>query len=647
MMRELPVKEIVRIYLAESGFVEKGITARCKVSKVASMMRTRWRFLAVAVGARDVEYAISSILNESKDRMLDYSGSGDRRIVETYLRDEWKYILRKIPLTALGELIINRSTDRNINIIFGRSQMVAELDEIFFVKISNLYYNVRNFPSRKEELFRFLSLCGEKMGFSIEESDGFGKETGASLYPCNVIVQDARVDFKLVFVNIDGPDISFSLLKSYFADRSHDLFLVLGVGSGHGGLGILKKLVNRLSNCVFFNSLDLRDILFEKEADRTSSFGNQIIESLHPATLSPYTTEGQVENKNMFFGRSKEIAELSNRDRSFCLLGARRIGKSSILNEVRRRHASNDSLKVVSVDCTAISTLAAFQEIFITELVVGDFDFPWVEPEEADFFTALQAKLVGSGLKFLFLFDEVDTLFKEHPCQELFEFVRAITNSKSGRFIIAGYRGLSDVVRNQMSPLYNLLKKITVGSLADPDCRDLVVMPMSRIRVSIDNDATVNKIIRHGTRIPYLLQLLCNTLLSRLEFGKARVITSALVDEAASSIAFRKSVSEAMVEDTNDEMGPLAQLIMFLMARSSYSSLSEEDIVNDIEKHVYRISLSDVVDAIQYLIDTYRLREVTGGYAFQIAEARDLIRSSTNSIDYKIKRLSEEVKRDN
>jgi hypothetical protein len=90
---------------------------------------------------------------------------------------------------------------------------------------------------------------------------------------------------------------------------------------------------------------------------------DRILTQIDLTVVSPYLSAGPVP-ENMFFGRDYEIKAILRtiRDRSFAIVGGRKIGKTSVLTHVYRLIAAGDEYRAVYLDCQHVSNYGEFFE---------------------------------------------------------------------------------------------------------------------------------------------------------------------------------------------------------------------------------------------------------------------------------------------
>jgi len=315
------------------------------------------------------------------------------------------------------------------------------------------------------------------------------------------------------------------------------------------------------------------------------------------------------------------------------LLGARRIGKISLLKTLRDEVNSargQDGTIAVFVDAGADRRLEWFQKNLmqgmLEEAERAGVEMGWIDPGEA-FFEELATALKRSTKKFLFLIDEADHLVLDPEIGLLEEFVRSMSNTSRARFVLSGYMNLRQRTENRDSFLYNLFTTIVLGPLARRDAAELVRTQMKRIYVGIESDQVVEDILNLGSTLAAYVQCMCDLLLKRLdEPGRKRIITSADVSEVYRSEKFSREITSAVTDSTEQALGPLARLILYWAAAREDEHFTEKDLLEDLGRTIPSLRFSEVGTALNYLTVTYLLNETQGKYSFYTSLLRKKMR---------------------
>ena len=197
-------------------------------------------------------------------------------------------------------------------------------------------------------------------------------------------------------------------------------------------------------------------------------------------------------NSAVFYGRGREfggtLAVLGSPDKpgSVSILGERRIGKSSLLNQLKQ--ALNAVPNVVTIHTTIQNWSIDSQAAFFKQLHQAICEVLKVKPEEIDDYTGFRDFIRGyaeQGYRFVLMIDEFDKMTNNtHFNAEFFGNMRALGDMSDYKFayVLASYAPLADICHQggiQESKFWNIFGTIyTLGLLAKKEAEQLVQEPM-------------------------------------------------------------------------------------------------------------------------------------------------------------------------
>lgn len=280
---------------------------------------------------------------------------------------------------------------------------------------------------------------------------------------------------------------------------------------------------------------------------------------------NPYIIGRSIDEPELFFGRESLFSfiedNLSNNQQVILLHGQRRIGKSSVLQQIRKQ---------VNLDNKFIFILSDFQdksqwsfheiihklaqEIF-EGLGISTNDLASIQylEQDADKFSQLLnpifQKLGNRNL--VLLLDEFDVLNSNNNdsgFEYFFRYLRRIVSQEKQLFIIP-------VVGRRLNDMPKLLKlfkdapHLRIGLLDGFSTRRLITKPVRGFLQY--NDRAINEIIRLSAGHPYFIQVICYALFAQarekgkseiLETDVGRVIDNAIELSEAGLIWFREGL---------------------------------------------------------------------------------------------------------
>ena len=101
-----------------------------------------------------------------------------------------------------------------------------------------------------------------------------------------------------------------------------------------------------------------------------------------------------------------------------------------------------------------------------------------------------------------------------------------------------------------------------------------------------------------------------------------------------------------LLESVKDpSLDVLSRIILFCIAFLGPGSVSEERVVEEIQRRASHVRYSDIMASINILTETYMLRETTSGYCFYVEATCDRLRAMEANLTMKIDRLIGDLRR--
>jgi hypothetical protein len=284
-----------------------------------------------------------------------------------------------------------------------------------------------------------------------------------------------------------------------------------------------------------------------------------LLRQIPRSQLAPYETHKPVVG-SQFFGRQAEINKVLQHPRtSYLFIGIRRIGKTSLLKEIKRRMdrmdpPGKDQMRRLYVDCTVISSEEEFLRTLTLQLAPRELKLLMGRAVQSKRYQSMMfdrfAALHGGPVTFLI--DELDRLLAHVSDQQpLFDVLRAASNAGKARFIMAGFRQAMEASTNQLSPFFNLATPVRLGRLKRAVVKHMVLAPMERLRIEIQNkEGVVNRIHRETAGLPNYVQFYCQTLLEQLDEGRRNTITEDDLHSVYENREFQDFILDTFMSNT-------------------------------------------------------------------------------------------------
>jgi len=281
--------------------------------------------------------------------------------------------------------------------------------------------------------------------------------------------------------------------------------------------------------------------------------GNRRRAELRRRKFNPYVAGAPVMNDDMFFGRRQLVARILQtiHNNSLLLYGERRIGKTSIQHQLKRRLLDIDdphfAFHPVYIDLQGTPqeqffwTIArdiaeeltpTLEGLAITRSTPSDYGYRDLLGDLRLIIRYLQQESTKT-VKLVLLIDEVDELNEYDP--RINQRLRSLFMKNFAENLVAVVSGVEIKKRweREGSPWYNFFEEIEVRPFDEQEARDLIRKPIEGI-FRADAEVIERIIALTGGR-PYLIQKLCVALVTRLHEERRRKMTVADVDAVANA----------------------------------------------------------------------------------------------------------------
>lgn len=346
---------------------------------------------------------------------------------------------------------------------------------------------------------------------------------------------------------------------------------------------------------------------------------------------NPYIAGNPVTGE-LFFGREdifKELNSLWNKDgqcSSVVLYGHRRMGKSSILQNLQDHLKKKENIIIVDFNLQFIGNLQntsqflyllareiyyAFDEKFPNRLMIPQRE--QFEPYPNEPFRRFLDELnrVRENHKFIVTLDEFEILEnlinKNKIEKEILSFLKAIFQKYQWLIMaFAGLHTLQEMTYDYWHPLFAGVKPIKVSFLSNYSAMQLIQNP---IPISYTEEA-INHIIQLTNNQPFLIQVICQELVQKyneflMEGRKISEFTLEMVESIVNNPEFFSQMSmangyfngvweQAMYSSLNGQLDILRQLCHHPLSLTEIIDLTQLD-TRIVEKSLNTLQEHDVI----------------------------------------------------
>ncbi|MEM7335885.1 MAG: ATP-binding protein [Chloroflexota bacterium] len=357
-------------------------------------------------------------------------------------------------------------------------------------------------------------------------------------------------------INYDSEELVGMLHKTCLQEGwLNNPLLVFIDGRGHHIEALLKKWTTQF---IILDGLAQADL---EKAD----FPRQIIlkramRSRSLVELSPYEINKPVTG-SAFFGRQEHIDDVvRNPNRSYLFVGIHRMGKTSLLKEMKRRLDKADPpkrgrVRRVYIDCTVVTTQDDFLKMLMSQLERTGFTlFGKVNTNPDQYMDELFAHYYEvHGGTITFLLDEFDRLLT-HMRQDwniVQKMQKAIANQQI-RLIAAGYRNAIEITINEQSPFSTVFTPVWLKPLSPLAIEQLVLIPFNQLGVAIEEpQAFIHKLQDETAGMPNYIQHYCRILLEYAELMSLNSLSVADIQKVHEDARFRGFLLNSFMSNTD------------------------------------------------------------------------------------------------
>lgn len=272
----------------------------------------------------------------------------------------------------------------------------------------------------------------------------------------------------------------------------------------------------------------------------------------------------------MRFGREHEVLQLTESTNGAAIIyGGRQLGKSTILEEVKRSFDGQDNhyahmLKMdgyvdritINQDHWGKSQRQIWKSIF-DFFVVNDLVSGLQQHESSKDMLESLARCFNTNakLRVIIIMDEIDKVLETDSSYDfqLFRDLRDLVNRTESRFkvIICGLNNVRRFEGTPNYPLKQLGKSLAVSIMPSTDALNLVQIPLNALGYHFESVLVANRILSLTNRHPGLIQAFCHELVDYLS-NNPHFNTERRIDNADINKVFKKeSVQKEIIDRFN------------------------------------------------------------------------------------------------
>ncbi|MBI4786509.1 MAG: ATP-binding protein [Chloroflexi bacterium] len=370
------------------------------------------------------------------------------------------------------------------------------------------------------------------------------------------------------------------------------------------------------------------------------------------ARLGPYQTTRPVTGSR-FFGRESYLNKMiAHRNQNYVIIGIRRIGKTSLLQEVKRRldlvdEPNPEQQRRLYIDCSVITSAEELYREIVLRLRKEELKRLLGRNTESLRFQAQMFEYLAgqNGGTITYLLDEIDGLLK-HLGGDLsvFDVLRRVSSEDgAARFIIAGFREARRAVSDDKTPFYNFGEPLVLDAMDRTEVKRMVEFPMDQLRVKLQGrDEILQRIYRETAGMPNFVQYYCQTLLENLDRSSQDTLSVAHLQSVYENRNFRDFVIKTFIRNTV----PLERAIVFAMVAKNHTrnaeSYSQKDIDDELSRRGVNLGFTELDEGCGNLVAAGILQQHGRQYSFSIPLFARMLEENF-SVDFVLKKTRDEL----
>lgn len=357
--------------------------------------------------------------------------------------------------------------------------------------------------------------------------------------------------------------------------------------------------------------------------------------------LNPYIAGNPVGGGEAFIGRADVLHEVvrtlrnPNED-ALLLYGQRRIGKTSVLQELKERLPSEGSYFPVYFDLQDQASLpftlllAGLSRCISEELGINlpDLTQDDIENEFKDIFLPKAIEQLPQDSSIVLLFDEFDVL--DHPKKEqsssaFFPYLRQliVNFSQKVQFVFVIGRRPDDLT-NITTSLFKSTRSYPVSLLSSEDSDRLV--RLSETNKSLEwSDVAVKKVCELTGGHPFLTQQLCQEIWEESYHDQSSSTSKVTESNVDNAIPATLSGARQALEWLWGGLNPAERVVAAALAEAGKTPISQIELESVLQRSGVRILIGELQNAPKVLEDWDLIQETKNGFEFRVELLRQWI----------------------
>ena len=394
-----------------------------------------------------------------------------------------------------------------------------------------------------------------------------------------------------------------------------------------------------------------------KATDRPSKYkalGSCLREYLGLRALTPYI-QGRPAFGGCFFGRKALLNRIlsGSRGGNFTFIGNRRIGKTSLLREIKNRlslkYGENETIHLAYVDGFLYEN--TFEVILgILEHLDGrSADHLRKDPSKINQFPMLISNMVDKKNWAVAVFiDEIDHILEFDKNFHLMGLLRSAFQHDSCWIYLAGFRKTIAAAQDVAHPLFNFTAIVNIGCLSREETHQMVTFPLTNLGIDIKDTDLPETVYRETSGHPDLVTTACDEIVNIVD-STGRVPSSNELLQHLSGGLFEQHVISTFLANTNN----IEKLFVYLLAKeatqfqggSENFTFRESDAYNLMLKQEIGIDFISLNQIMRHLLACSIIKGISDSRSWKFALPHLTRQMAVLDLNFLIKVTLDDIKR--
>jgi len=282
---------------------------------------------------------------------------------------------------------------------------------------------------------------------------------------------------------------------------------------------------------------------------------NKLEEKNYPLYLSPYAPNIPVKGWQ-FFGRQKELNLILSSKANCFILGARKMGKTSILLEAERQ-LDNNGFSIHHIGVQYLRTFGEVVNAMVSKLSSRDAYYAQRDTDYLDtnFIANVIKRLKGEDKKkIVIVFDELGNVMRKDP-RNAWNFIgvlRELSHNGEVRILASAFQEVYiRTYKDPDSPLLNFGTMINIHLFSKSEVEELLINPLSVWYQVEDKEKLISQIRKKFGFHPLILQYLGEYIFKNIFNSNDKRVSTHLHKLFATDIVYFKQAYEEIYESNH------------------------------------------------------------------------------------------------